>query len=151
MTQTPVTCSPHDRLDAACLAMWENDCGIVPVVDDNGRLLGVLTDRDAAMAAWSRGVSMGAIPVDSVMCREVIACDVEDTLEDIHTAMRKARVRRIPVVDAERHLLGVVSINDLVRHATTGRSKSTGYQALAETLTRIGVPQRKEARVRAIA
>lgn len=128
MTAEPARCSPSDTLDHACRWMWERDCGAVPVVDDENHLVGMLTDRDATMAAWSRGTPMRSIAVDSVMNRDVVWCRIDDDASDIHDMMRKRRVRRVPVLDDERKVIGIVSMNDLVLGAARSRGKA---QALA--------------------
>ncbi len=115
MTREVRTVNPHDSLHAAANIMWERDCGIVPVVDDNQRLLGVVTDRDLCMAAWSRDRRLAEIQVEDTMSREVKSCQQHDSLESVLTQMRAHRVRRLPVVDRELRLVGMLSINDLVR------------------------------------
>jgi CBS-domain-containing membrane protein len=103
--------------DAARL-MWEKDIGSVPVVDEGGRLIGIVTDRDIAMAAYLRGVNLWNISAGSVMAREVISADADDSIHDVSALMSRRQVRRVPIVDDAGVLIGIVSINDLALAAT---------------------------------
>lgn len=116
MTDAVATCSPDEPLNAAARVMWEHDCGAVPVLAD-GKLVGIITDRDICMAAYTQGRPLGAIAVKDVMARHVHACSPGDTLERAATLMADARVRRLPVVDTEQRLVGIVSLADIARGA----------------------------------
>lgn len=116
MTETVACCSPDDPLNAAARQMWEHDCGAVPVVEA-GKLVGMITDRDICMAAYTQGRPLTAIAIREVMARHVHSCRATDTLERAASLMADARVRRLPVVDAEHHLLGIVSLADIARSA----------------------------------
>jgi len=116
MTDAVSTCSPEESLNAAARQMWEHDCGAVPVVD-GGTVVGIITDRDICMAAYTQGRLLAAITIQDVMARHVHACRSNDTLERAASLMAEAQVRRLPVVDAEQRLLGMVSMADIVRSA----------------------------------
>jgi len=130
MTTELGTCTRNDTLNEAARQMWEHDCGFVAVTDD-GELLGVLTDRDVCMAAYTRGEPLAEIPIDAVMNEESVTCTPDDDPARVHELMRKYEVRRIPVVD-ERKLVGVVSLNDLAVAA-----KSKDLQEIGKTLAKI--------------
>ena len=117
MTEAVACCAPDETLNAAARQMWEHDCGAVPVVDA-GKLVGIITDRDICMAAYTQGRPLTAIAIKEVMARHVHACRSADTLERAATLMAEARVRRLPVVDAEQRLVGIVSIADIARSAS---------------------------------
>jgi CBS domain-containing protein len=117
MTDVPATCSPEDTLNAAAQRMWDLDCGAVPVLEE-GELSGIITDRDICMAAYTRGLPLTAIRIGEIMAKHVRACAPEDSLERAAALMADAQVRRLPVVDAERRLLGIVSLADIARSAT---------------------------------
>lgn len=117
MTGAPCSCKPTDALVVAARIMWEDDCGCVPVVDDHGALVGMVTDRDACMAAYTRGRRLDEIQVGSVMARQLCSCSPEDSLSEAERYMQEYQVRRLPVVDAHNRLVGVLSCNDLIRHA----------------------------------
>ena len=112
MTQPLATCHVNDGLHVAAQLMWDRNCGAVPVVNDDGQLVGILTDRDICMAAYVRGLPLDAILVNSVMTKHVISADPEQDLHDIEMMMRKGRVRRIPVVDQDNRPIGIVSQAD---------------------------------------
>jgi CBS domain-containing protein len=103
--------------DAARL-MWDEDIGSVPVVDEDDRLIGIVTDRDIAMAAYLRGANLWSIPVASLMAREVVSAHADDSVHDVASLMSRRQVRRVPVVDRGGVLVGIVSLNDLALEAT---------------------------------
>jgi len=107
------TCHASDALDSAARIMWEQDCGSVPVVDEEDRAVGVITDRDICMAAWTQGLPLREIAVSSAMSREVQACSVLDSVDDAAAIMREHRIRRVPILDEERRLAGIVTLNDI--------------------------------------
>jgi len=134
------TCRPGDSLNEAARLMWELDCGAVPVVNDAGRLVGIITDRDICMAAYTRGKSLPAFSVESAMATEVATAALTDPLETITRLMRQRRVRRVPVVDRGR-LVGIVSLADIARHfeSEDGVSAVLGLE-LARTLAAVSEP-----------
>jgi CBS domain-containing protein len=115
MTAKVRACAPTDSLNSAAQLMWEGDCGIVPVIDVDGRPVGVLTDRDIAMSAHLRGGRLGEIPVAEAMSRRLAVVKVDDSLHDALELMRTGQVRRLPVVDAEGRLAGMLSLSDIAR------------------------------------
>ena len=140
------SCSPADGLNEAARLMWESDCGAVPVVDEAEHLVGIVTDRDICMAAYTRGEPLGALTVESTMSREVTSASPKDSLERIATLMRDKQVRRIPIVDDGR-LVGMVSLADIARYIESelGFSTAAGMD-LAHTLAAISEPRRVAAR-----
>ena len=118
MTREIASCRPEDSMHAAARLMWDHDCGAVPVVDETtGQLEGIVTDRDMCMAALLANRPAHMIPVKDVMASEVCTCRESDDLKTVHATMRDNLVRRLPVVDDERHLVGLVSLNDLAVEA----------------------------------
>lgn len=107
------TCSPHQTLADAAEIMWKHDCGCVPVVDANGRVAGMLTDRDICMSAYLKGTLLHTIPIQEAMSQHVLSCRPNDSIETAEALMRRAQVRRLPVSDASGRLLGVLSLNDI--------------------------------------
>jgi CBS domain-containing protein len=116
MTTAVRSCSTGDTLHRAAQIMWEHDCGVVPVVDGQGRLVGMVTDRDICMAAYTQGQPLSQIRVPLAMAKEVHAVHDTDRVEAAEALMRRVRVRRVPVVDDEGRLKGILSMNDLARH-----------------------------------
>jgi CBS domain-containing protein len=117
MSHPVVSCSSGATLDHPARLMWEFDCGTIPVVDDDGRLVGMITDRDICMGSLMQGKPLHEIPVRSVMAHDLVSCHADDSVETAEHAMRDNRIRRIPVLDNDRRPLGIVSLNDLARLA----------------------------------
>lgn len=109
------TCSPHEDLSVAAHLMRERDCGFIPVVDVNGTIAGVITDRDVCLFAGDRGRSMSHMAVADAMSRPVVSCFVEDNVRGVLATMATHQVRRVTVVDKHGHLHGIVSIDDIVQ------------------------------------
>jgi predicted transcriptional regulator len=105
--------------------MWEMDCGCVPVIEENGRVAGILTDRDICMSTYFQAKRPQDILVRDVMSRQVLACRPEDKLGDVVKTMRRAQVRRLPVTDAAGVLLGILSLNDIAIEAERGKNDRT--------------------------
>jgi CBS domain-containing protein len=118
MADAVCTCSPDDTLNGAAQRMWDRDCGAVPVINSDGTLAGIITDRDICMAAYTKGLPLDAIHVKDAMARHVHTCNPEDTLARAATLMAEAQVRRLPVIDAEGRLVGIVALADIARGAS---------------------------------
>lgn len=142
MTKDVVACRPEDGLDRAAQIMWDRDCGIVPVVDPGGRVVGMVTDRDACMAAYTKGLPLDRIRVGEVMSKQVYSCHAEDELPLAEATMQHHRVRRMPVVDGEGRLKGIVSLNDLARGGALERARGSDglSKEVAATLAAICQP-----------
>ena len=123
------TCSPEDSLHTAAQLLWNHDVGAVPVVA-GGRVVGMITDRDICMAAYHQGRPLHEIQVATSMAKQLRTCGPEDMIEDAMRIMSEHQLRRLPVVDAQGRLKGLLSINDLAREAirpkTKAASRSTG-------------------------
>lgn len=117
MTTHVYTCSMVDTLERAARIMSEHACGAVPVVDGHGHAIAMVTDRDVCMTALASNKLLGQIAVMTAASRRMYAVRTTDTLDLAHELMCKHRVRRLPVIDAGGHLIGIVSIVDLVRAA----------------------------------
>jgi CBS domain-containing protein len=140
MSQPVVTCPTEATLDHAARLMWEYDCGVIPVLDDDGRLAGIVTDRDVCMAAYTQGRTLHDIPVTTAMAKQVIAVHGNDTIENAETLMSEYQIRRLPVLDSESRPVGIVSMNDLARQAA--RKQRDGVEhALVQTLAAVCQPR----------
>jgi CBS domain-containing protein len=134
MTINPVTCRADDSLAHAAQLMWESDIGCVPVVDDAGGVIGMLTDRDICMAAYTQGCSLAAGNVGSAMSKSVYACSPGDSITFAEEQMRQEQVRRLPVIDKGK-LVGLISLNDLAIAAGNRKKSKTGAVMLDEVAT----------------
>lgn len=117
MTSAVETCKPTTDLAAVAMTMWRQDCGVVPVVDDTGRVVGVVTDRDICMALATRHRRAEELTAREVMSDKLFSVRPDDDVRSVLEAMRAERVRRLPVADGEWRLQGIVSINDVVLRA----------------------------------
>jgi CBS domain-containing protein len=115
MTREVQTVRPDQRVQDAASFMLSADAGSIPVTDGD-RLIGMITDRDIAV----RGVAKGfgpETPVRELMTDEIICAREDDDVDDIASKMSEAQIRRLPVVDSEERLCGIVSLGDLSREA----------------------------------
>lgn len=149
MSREPHAVRQHERLDAAARVMWELDCGICPVVDAHGVLVGVVTDRDACMASFTQGRPLAEIPVASAMARTLRTCRPEDSVATVLQSMQQVQVHRLPVVDARGTLVGIVSTTDLVR-AAVARPAAVDAGAVVKTLAAIAAPRAHTAAAMAV-
>jgi CBS domain-containing protein len=140
MSRPAITCSASGPLSIAARLMWENDCGVLPVTDDGGRLVGMVTDRDICMAAYTQGSQLDAIETRTAMAANVLACRPNDSVESIERLMKSGQVRRIPVIDEDQRPVGVVSLNDLARHAADEGRTQVNREVVA-TLATISEPR----------
>lgn len=117
MTRDVATVHPQDTLEHAARLMADCDCGALPVTGENGRLLGVVTDRDIAVRGAAHGCDPHGTTVDQVMTHHFHAAHPEDALIDIIRHMSQHKIRRLPVVDRFDRVVGILSQGDIARHA----------------------------------
>jgi CBS domain-containing protein len=142
MAGNPATCASTETLAQAVTRMWDLDIGWLPVVDE-GRLVGVITDRDACIAACTRGKRMDDVTVGSAMSGETWSCGPHDTREEALALMREHRIRRLPVKDEQGRLAGVITLGDLARASAADASQrraSDGAEVVA-ALAEFGTPR----------
>lgn len=108
-------CAEKDDARAVARMMHEHDVGSIPVLDQKGRLEGIITDRDICLRVVAQGRSFET-PARAIMTTEVHCVGADTDLNEIEQAMRQYKIRRLPVVDDERKLLGFISFSDLVHH-----------------------------------
>jgi CBS domain-containing protein len=117
MAKNATFCGPDSTVEEASFLMQKNNCGFLPVVGEGGNVIGVVTDRDMCIGLGTLDGKPSEIRVWDVMPRKLFTCMERD---DVHTALKtlcEARVRRLPVVDRDDALVGVLSIDDIVLHA----------------------------------
>jgi CBS domain-containing protein len=108
------TCHPETGVAAVAKLMWGHDCGFVPVVGATGAVVGVITDRDICIATATRRSLREHVSAAQAMTSPIHACLPTDQISDALATMKQFRIRRLPVLDAEGHLQGVISMNDIV-------------------------------------
>jgi CBS domain-containing protein len=126
-------------LDAVGQIMWESDSGAVPVVNPEGKVVGLLTDRDLAMAMAAKNRGASQILVREVVSQELFACTPEEEVVEAIKKMRTNRIRRLPVIDAQGQLLGMLSLKDLALAAKAGSEIS--FEDVALTLQTVCLPR----------
>lgn len=120
MTSDVRIANPDETLQQAALAMAECDAGILPV-GENDRLVGMITDRDIAIRAIGDGKGPDA-KVRDVMSAEVKYCFDDDPVEDVLRNMSEQQIRRLPVLNREKRLVGIISLSDLAHNGETALS-----------------------------
>jgi CBS domain-containing protein len=135
MTANPRICTPQTTLAEAAQLMWEGDCGMLPVVGDANRLVGVVTDRDLFMALGTRNARASELTVGAVATQKPATSTPDADIQAALSTMKEARVRRLPIVADGGTVTGVLSMNDVVLEA--GTSQGRGRDAVIETLQAI--------------
>lgn len=134
------TCSASDMLDRAARLMWEHDVGCI-VVESDGRVDGIITDRDICMAGRFAGKPLWEIPVRDVMSRPVETVQQNDPVETAERLMRAKRVRRLPVLNDSNDLVGLLSVDDLAREVGAEREGvEDSAEQVAATLAEVCEP-----------
>jgi len=118
MTGNPACCKPSDKLDSVAQLMFERDCGEIPVCDGTN-LVGVITDRDITCRAVAAGLAPERVAVSEIMTRDVYSVLPDEKLDAALDLMEKRMVRRLPVVDKNGAIIGIVSQTDLVAKIPT--------------------------------
>lgn len=124
MTRDAVTLAPNETVRAAARMMDELNVGALPVCDGK-RLVGMVTDRDIAVRAVSAGMDLES-PVERIASEPVAWCFEDDDVNAVHDKMADQQIRRLPVVDSEKRLVGVVSLGDLATHEDGNMSSTLG-------------------------
>lgn len=142
MSEPVQTTTPETWVAQAARVMRTADCGILPVVDSDGRAEGVITDRDICLAIAASNRSPRAIAVHEVMAHKPVAVRVDDDVRTALGEMKRARVRRLPVLDAQARVVGLLSLEDIVlRGLQTGAVETAALvDALRALYERLPVP-----------
>jgi len=119
MTKNPVCCLPTDMAADAAQLMKRENIGPIPVIENKQtkKLVGIVTDRDLALKVVADGLDAKLTKVESVMTRKVITCLAEDDLQKALDAMSEHQLRRIPVVDSDNNILGIIAQADVATRA----------------------------------
>lgn len=139
MTRGVATVHPDDLIEYAAQLMGECDCGAIPVVDRQGRMVGMVTDRDIAIRLVGNGVDTMRARVGDCMTDEVFACHVNDSLDDCMRMMKRHQIRRVPVVDGRDRVVGIISQADLAQHAEEFRGRGQ-RRAVSDVVCAVSEP-----------
>jgi CBS domain-containing protein len=135
MTPAPATCTPGTNLAAAAALMLDADCGILPVVDEHGKLVGIATDRDMYIALATRNQLASQVAVGDVARQTVHTCTPDDEVQTALATMKQHRVRRLPVEGFGGTVAGIVSMNDILLAA--GPRKAVRNDEVVDTFQAI--------------
>jgi CBS domain-containing protein len=118
----------------AAKEMWENDCGVLPIIKDGRKVVGMITDRDICMATAIRDRNPSSISIEEVMNPTVYAAEPDEDVEHALQTMREHKIRRLPVLNLEGELQGIVSMNDIVLKAkANGKKPRIDYGDVVKT------------------
>ena len=134
MTPSPQCCQPsHTAVDAAEI-MRRSDVGLIPIVSEDTpvRLIGVITDRDLALKVVANGRDPRSTALSEVMTPDPVACSPDATIETVLDLMATHQVRRVPIVDAEGALVGIVAQADIATRLANPTETGQVVQAISE-------------------
>jgi CBS domain-containing protein len=134
MTKSVASCGPDTKLAAAVEILWSRDCGLLPIVDADQRVLGVVTDRDICVALGTQDRVPSQVKVKEITSGRVVDCKPEEDLRKALTRMAEAKVRRLLVTDAEGRAQGILSIDDVILHTETVETKKNLELSPAEVV-----------------
>ncbi len=135
MTYNVQTCRPESNLAEAAMQMWKGDCGILPVVVDGQKVVGMITDRDICMAAATKHREPANIRVKEVISGKVYGCSPDTDIHEALKIMQQMQVRRLPIISAEDgRLAGILSMNDVALKAKADRKAELSAEDVENTL-----------------
>lgn len=136
---TNVVCvGVNQSLNEAAHLMWQHDCGSLPVINGEQKVIAMITDRDISIASYFQGKPLREIPVSSAMSKQLFHCRSSDDVVRVEQLMQSHKIRRVPVLDAKFRAVGIITLNDLARASST--RKSITATGLRDTLASIGTP-----------
>lgn len=147
MTGEVGSCGLETNLAAVARIMWEKDCGSVPVLDHEGRVIGIVTDRDICMALTTRNNLASELTVGDVVAGTIKTCAPDDDVSAALKTMRNDQLRRLPVVDSEGKLAGMLSLNDVILNSKKGKSKKGAHVSHGDVMDALKALSRHRAPV----
>lgn len=121
MTENPRTVKKGESVVEAAKLMRSEDAGVVPIVEGD-RLVGVVTDRDIAIRVVAEGKDVSSTTVDEIASQNLVTIDPQQDLDEALRLMAQHQVRRLPVVEEDGRLVGIVAQADVARHADSSRT-----------------------------
>ena len=115
MTKNPLCCLPEDLATKAAKLMKSEHIGSIPVIENEQtkKLVGIVTDRDLTLRIVAEGLDAKSTKVETVMTRKMVTCHAEDDLQKALDAMAEYQLRRIPVVDGDNKIVGIIAQADV--------------------------------------
>jgi len=117
MLASPCYCQPGTNLGSATELMWTANCGFLPVESAEGKVIGVITDRDVCIALGTRNRPAGEVTVGEVISDKLYSCKPEDEVQVALKTMAETQVHRLPVVAQNGTLVGILSMDDVLFRA----------------------------------
>ena len=114
MTKNVGFCHPENNLTEAAEIMQRRDCGIVPVIDEDEKVVGMISDRDICLALANENAKFSQVKVEKLMMTKIINCSADDKIEDALRKMRKNQLKRLAVIGKEGKLVGILSVTDVL-------------------------------------
>jgi CBS domain-containing protein len=130
MTKDVVSCRPDNNLAQLAEVMWKQRCGALPIVDGSGRVMGIITDRDISIALGTRNIRASDVLARDVSPPGYVSCRPDSDVRDALRTMATQEASRLPVVDEGGHLVGILSIDDIIFRAGGGRSSLTDREII---------------------
>jgi CBS domain-containing protein len=149
MSKGPVSCTAEDDVEVAAEIMRRLDTGIVPVTKDltqPSKLLGVVTDRDLCLGVVGTGKERTSVRVGELMSTKLSVCRPADTAEQVLARMARGKLRRLPVVNRDFELIGIVSLADIIRHKAVKDTELCRTMAAISRPAKAGRAQAKKAK-----
>ena len=137
VTRDVQSCGPDTNLASAAKLMWDTDCGVLPVLNGEGQVLGMITDRDICMACATKNRAPSELTVGDTLSGKTYRCKMSDDVHTVMDIMKREQVRRLPVVDEKSVLQGLISMNDLillVGETKAGTAPAISSEDVARTL-----------------
>ena len=132
------TCRPDTNLAMAAMQMWEGDFGVLPVLADGGKVVGMITDRDICMAVATKHCDPATIRVEEVTTGEVYGCSPDTDIHEALKIMQRRQVRRLPIISAQDgRLKGILSMNDVVLKEQGGAKAELSAEDVEQTMRAI--------------
>jgi len=116
MSKTVIVVAPETPLRDVAAKMQQEDCGCI-LVAKNDRLVGVITDRDIAMRCVAEGLDIADTTAEQIMSPQILYCRDTDSADEVTKNMGENKVRRLPVLDAGKRLVGIVTLGDMSQHS----------------------------------
>jgi CBS domain-containing protein len=121
MTPSAFCCKPDTNIGAAVELLWSHNCGMLPVVGKDGKLIGIVTDRDICIAMGTRNRLPVDLTVGEIATKQVFTCKPDDEIHEAMGTMAEKQVRRLPVVDDRGVPQGILSMDDIITHGDLNR------------------------------
>jgi len=121
MTLSAVCCKPDTNVGAAVELLWSHNCGMLPVVGTDNKLLGIVTDRDLCIAMGTRNRLPGELTVGEIAIQHVFTCKPDDEIHEAIGTMAEKQVRRLPVINDQGVPEGILSMDDIITHGDLNR------------------------------